>query len=120
MFPVQVDDSESMSEIEDPEKPVEVIFVYPEKMNLEGNDQKANPDEASSESAQSSTKQISNDSDDNCRNTGRENDVYVSQDEIEISKFWIGFEWVLDYRGILKLPQFIKILRRKIPFARHL
>lgn len=84
-FPVQVDESKSISEIQDLEKS-EVIYVYPDKTDLEGNDQKVNPEEASSESVHSTAKQISNHSDDNRRNTGCKNDAYVSQDEIEISK----------------------------------
>lgn len=87
-----------MSEIGDPEKSVEVfhsaeniICFYPDEMDLEGNDKKQDPDDDSSGSVHSSeegvsTKQISNDSDENRRNTGCKNDAFECSDEREIYK----------------------------------
>lgn len=97
---MQIDDSDSMSEIEDSEKPVEVfhngvniIFVSPDPTDLEGNEKKQALGDGSSESVHTSSEEEPPASTDNShhsvtkhRNVGCDNDAYDCLDEVEISK----------------------------------
>lgn len=90
---MQVDNSDSTSKFEDPEKCAEinVIYVYPDQTDLDGNDQKPRSDDGNSESVITSEEPtVSTEnlypSGNNHRNVGCNNDVYECSDEVEISK----------------------------------
>lgn len=98
---MQVDDSDSISEIGDAEKPVEVfhngmniIFVAPDPTDLKGNEKKQALDDEGSESVHSTSEEppsltdSSHHSVTKHRNVGCDNDAYDCLDEVEISELW--------------------------------
>lgn len=100
---MQVDDPSSNSEIVDPAKSAEVfqngmdiIYVYPDEMNLKGNDEKPRPVDAKSEIVHSMEEppvltQNSNHSVTNHRNMLCNNDARDCSAEVEIYKLWLDF-----------------------------
>lgn len=109
---MQVEDTDSISEIVNPDKNIDVfhsgmniISVYSDQMDQKGNDQNPIAGDGSSQSAHSLEKPPATEeppvSRENSKHSvtdhlivGRDNDRNECPDEVEISELWLDFELV--------------------------